>query len=594
NQVEVLRALAETGADAVHPGYGFLSENAEFARAVAQAGAVFIGPSPEAIQAMGLKDAAKARMEAAGVPVVPGYLGEDQSADRMAQEAAQIGYPVLIKARAGGGGKGMRKVDAPADFPAALESCQREGAAAFGDPTCLVEKWITTPRHIEVQVFGDAHGNVVHLYERDCTLQRRHQKVIEEAPAPGMTSEMRAAMGEAAVAAARAVGYQNAGTVEFIVDATEGLHPDRFYFMEMNTRLQVEHPVTEAITGQDLVEWQIRVARGEALPLAQADIPLEGWAMEARVYAEDPSTGFLPSTGKLDYVRFSTSARIDTGVRQGDHISPYYDPMIAKVIVTGETREATNTGFVAALTSSRISGPATNLGFLAQLAQHPDFVDAGSQAVQYDTGLIGRDEDALVAMPAPKPLYAEVTALLASGLHVKSGWALWEPLRTPVTLEILGDTKTVWLASQGQGVFATELDGVTAEWRVVRDTGTDLTVAESAEHVVELGYVVTEDAVVLWDGALQITAKVLDPLERSGTATIGDVILAPMPGQVRKLSVAEGREVSRGDTLAVLEAMKMEHELTAPRAGLVSQVRVAEGDQVAAGDLIIALEPDDG
>ncbi|MEO1551575.1 MAG: biotin carboxylase N-terminal domain-containing protein, partial [Pseudomonadota bacterium] len=340
NQDAVLDALHRSGADAVHPGYGFLSENAEFAQAVADAGAVFIGPTPQAIRAMGLKDAAKARMDAAGVPVVPGYLGEDQSPAHMAQEAQRIGYPVLIKARAGGGGKGMRKVDTADAFADALESCQREAQAAFGDPTCLIEKWITTPRHIEFQIFGDAHGAVVHLYERDCTLQRRHQKVIEEAPAPGMTDEMREAMGTAAVAAARAVDYRNAGTVEFIVDATDGLRPDRFYFMEMNTRLQVEHPVTEAITGIDLVEWQIQVARGAPLPLRQDQIPLRGWAMEARVYAEDPATGFLPSTGHLRHVRFGAGARVDTGVGAGDEITPYYDPMIAKLIVQGDTRSA--------------------------------------------------------------------------------------------------------------------------------------------------------------------------------------------------------------------------------------------------------------
>ena len=343
-QDRILDAARETGAEAIHPGYGFLSENAEFAEAVVAAGLFWVGAPAAAIRAMGLKDAAKARMIAAGVPVTPGYMGDDQTPDRLQAEADAIGYPVLIKAVAGGGGKGMRKVDAAPDFADALDSCRREAAASFGDDRVLIEKYILSPRHIEVQVFGDTHGNVVHLFERDCSLQRRHQKVIEEAPAPGMDDATRAAICNAAVKAARAVDYVGAGTIEFIADASEGLRPDRIWFMEMNTRLQVEHPVTEAITGQDLVEWQLRVASGEPLPKAQAELAIDGWAMEARLYAENPATGFLPSTGPLTHLRFPAGIRVDSGVEQGGEVTPFYDPMIAKLIAHAPTRAAAATG----------------------------------------------------------------------------------------------------------------------------------------------------------------------------------------------------------------------------------------------------------
>ena len=395
----IIDAAKATGADAIHPGYGFLSENPEFVEAVAAAGLIFVGPSAAAIRAMGLKDKAKALMEAAGVPVVPGYHGAEQDTAFLAEEAAKIGFPVLIKARAGGGGKGMRLVERAEEFAEALESAAREAEASFGDPACLIEKYIQSPRHIEVQVFGDAHGNVVHLFERDCSLQRRHQKVIEEAPAPGMTEDLRAAMGAAAVAAAKAVDYRGAGTVEFIVDGAAFPDPQAFWFMEMNTRLQVEHPVTEAVTGLDLVALQLAVARGEALPFVQEDLTLTGHAFEARLYAEDPAAGFLPATGRLERLRFGAGARIDTGVTEGDVITPYYDPMISKVITHGADRASALRALARALETTRISGVETNRDVLIRLARDEDFA-----AGRVDTGLIARRGAALVDPVPPEAL----------------------------------------------------------------------------------------------------------------------------------------------------------------------------------------------
>ncbi|RYF04177.1 MAG: ATP-grasp domain-containing protein, partial [Oxalobacteraceae bacterium] len=373
-QDRLLDAARTSGAKAIHPGYGFLSENAEFAEAVIAAGLVWVGAPPASICAMGLKDAAKERMIAAGVPVTPGYLGADQSPARLQSEADAIGYPVLIKAVAGGGGKGMRKVDAAADFAEMLESCKREAAASFGNTQVLIEKYILSPRHIEVQVFGDTHGQVVHLFERDCSLQRRHQKVIEEAPAPGMDEATRVAVCDAAVRAAKAVDYVGAGTIEFIADGSDGLRADRIWFMEMNTRLQVEHPVTEAITGQDLVEWQLRVASGEPLPKQQSALSINGWAMEARLYAENPSTGFLPSTGPLDRLRFPDDIRIDSGVEEGGEVTPYYAPMIAKLIVHAATRSEAAAKLAAAARGTQVWPVRTNAAFLARAAGHADFI----------------------------------------------------------------------------------------------------------------------------------------------------------------------------------------------------------------------------
>jgi 3-methylcrotonyl-CoA carboxylase alpha subunit len=391
----IIAAAKSTGAQAIHPGYGFLSENPDFVEAVEAAGLIFIGPSATAIRAMGLKDAAKALMQEAGVPVVPGYHGQNQEAEHLSGAADAIGYPVLIKAVAGGGGKGMRKVATTAEFMDALASARGEAATAFGNDAVLIEKFVEKPRHIEVQVFGDG-TRAVHLFERDCSLQRRHQKVIEEAPAPGMTPEMRAEMGAAAVRAAEAIGYSGAGTVEFIVDASDGLRPDRFYFMEMNTRLQVEHPVTEAITGVDLVEWQLRVASGEALPVGQSDLSIAGHAIEARLYAEDAAAGFLPATGRLAHLRFAEGARADTGVGPGDEITPWYDPMIAKLIVHGATREIALRQMDRALATTEVAGATTNLAFLRRLVTHRRFVSG-----DVDTGLIEEDLEALIAPPVP-------------------------------------------------------------------------------------------------------------------------------------------------------------------------------------------------
>ncbi len=446
----IIAAALRTGAEAIHPGYGFLSENPDFVEAVEAAGLVFIGPPASAIRAMGLKDAAKTLMTKAGVPVVPGYHGGNQDADFLAAEAARIGYPVLIKARAGGGGKGMRLVEDPAGFRDALESAQREARSSFGDPACLIEKYVTHPRHIEIQVFGDARGNVIHLFERDCSLQRRHQKVIEEAPAPGMPAHVRSAMGRAAVEAAKAIGYRGAGTVEFIADGSGPLREDGFWFMEMNTRLQVEHPVSEAITGLDFVELQLRVAAGEPLPVRQEDLSIDGWAFEARLYAEDVSKGFLPATGTLEHLSFPSgvvfsrgAVRVDSGVRQGDTITPWYDPMIAKVIVHGASRAAALNLLAATLSEVRVAGTTTNLEFLSVLARHEGFA-----AGNVDTGLIDRDLAQLTARPAMPPAIPALAALAALGAltdprgndpwDLLRGWRAWSEAEAFVTLGLSG------------------------------------------------------------------------------------------------------------------------------------------------------------
>ncbi|GHC89929.1 acetyl-CoA carboxylase biotin carboxylase subunit [Novosphingobium pokkalii] len=546
----IIAAALETGAQAIHPGYGFLSENAAFAQAVIDAGLVWIGPPPSAISAMGLKDAAKALMQQAGVPTTPGYLGEDQDPARLAQEAAKVGYPVLIKAVAGGGGKGMRLVERAEDFADALASCQREAAASFGNAHVLIERYILSPRHIEVQVFGDSHGQVVHLFERDCSLQRRHQKVIEEAPAPGMDAATRAAVCQAAVRAAQAVGYQGAGTVEFIADGSEGLRADRIWFMEMNTRLQVEHPVTEAITGQDLVEWQIRVASGEPLPCAQEDLRITGWAMEARLYAEDPAKGFLPSIGRLDYLHFGTApgGRVDTGVAQGDTITPFYDPMVAKVIAHGPTREEARQRLAAMLDGTAVWPVRTNAAFLVRALAHPQFV-AGT----VDTGVIGRDGAAMAEAlpPSPAALARAAARLiapsLAPGLRLNAA-----PARTG---HFLLDGAPIAIA----------LDGTHAA------TATP----ERATLVCESGQ-----------------AWRLEPWhhQASDAASAGDgAILAPMPGRVIAVDVAQGQAVTKGQKLLTLEAMKMEHTLLAPFDGVVEALQTEAGAQVQVDALLARI-----
>ena len=573
----IVEAALDSGAQAIHPGYGFLSENPEFVELVQAAGLVFIGPDADAIRAMGLKDAAKGLMEKAGVPVVPGYHGADQGA--LAARADSVGYPVLIKAVAGGGGKGMRLVEEPGGFEEALESARSEARTAFGNDAVLLEKYVPKPRHIEVQVFGDG-ARAVHLFERDCSLQRRHQKVIEEAPAPGMTEEMRAEMGEAAVRAAEAINYKGAGTVEFIVDASEGLRGDRFYFMEMNTRLQVEHPVTEAITGVDLVEWQLRVAAGEALPLRQGQLTLSGHAFEARLYAEDVPAGFLPSTGTLRHLQFSNAARADSGVRAGDTISPFYDPMIAKVITHGPTRAVALARMRQALAQTQVAGTVTNLAFLGALAAHKGFV-----AGDVDTGLIARDIDALTTPPSPQPRHAVSAAMAAAGVEnggPETGFTLWEPLARTVTLDQAGEVFDAVMQAEGPDrqrwsvpgaeILAERIAGV---WEIDGQAAADVSVGSGT--------------VTVFDG-YGITYGVVDPLERmTGAHGDGNLIEAPMPGLVKAVFARAGQMVVRGDRLAVLEAMKMEHALLAARDGVVAEVLTAEGAQVEAGAALVRL-----
>ncbi len=575
----VISAARASGAEAIHPGYGFLSENAEFAEACAKAGIVFVGPPPKAIRAMGLKDRAKAIMADAGVAVVPGYMGDDQSPARLAKEAARLGFPVLIKAVTGGGGKGMRRVDSGSEFEAALEGAQREASSAFGDSRVLIEKYVTRPRHIEVQVFADSYGNTVHLFERDCSLQRRHQKVIEEATAPGMSEGMRAQMGEAAVKAARAVGYVGAGTVEFIADASEGLMPDRFWFMEMNTRLQVEHPVTEMITGLDLVEWQLRVAAGEKLPRQQDEIRSRGHAIEARLYAEDPGKGFLPSIGKLERLRLPADGnhlRVDTGVREGDTVTMFYDPMIAKVIVWDETRAGAAHGLANALATSEIAGVQTNAGFLVRALRHPEFL-----AGEIDTGFIPcHMEELTVTRPAPE-IYARAALFVIAGRGQCAGhrdpWDAQDGFRLAgearETLEFVRDsarTKITAIHHRGGGVT------LTIEGREIRaHTHSDaLRLASGAIAVMEQG-----DTFVL---------APYDPFGDADTAgAVSDRIVAPMPGKVIRVLVEPKARVKRGAPLIVLEAMKMEHTLAAPADMQIETVEASAGDQVAEGAVLV-------
>jgi len=557
----ILAAARQTGAEAIHPGYGFLSENAEFAEACAAAGIIFVGPPASAIRAMGLKDRAKALMAKAGVAVVPGYLGDDQSAKHLASEAGKIGYPVLIKAVAGGGGKGMRRVDDVKDFAAALEGAQREGQSSFGDARVLIEKYVTRPRHIEMQVFGDSHGNVVHLFERDCSLQRRHQKVIEEATAPGMPEAMRKAMGEAAVKAAKAVGYVGAGTIEFIADASEGLKADRFWFMEMNTRLQVEHPVTEAITGYDLVEWQLRVASGEKLPATQSDIHAKGHAVEARLYAEDPQKGFLPSIGTLERLSIPEGeVRVDTGVREGDTISPFYDPMIAKVIAYAGTREAAIAKLADALSASQIAGLRTNNAFLIRCLRHPDFI-----AGNIDTGFIGRHESDLVpALQISKDVLSAAAGQVLREYAAPSD----DPWSTQDSFRLAG--------------FAEQA----AEF-VVDDKRVAVPYTQTHADTVRLS---NGDIAVMEHGET-FTVRPYDPFiaaESAGAAS--DRVTTPMPGKIIQLLVKPGEAVKKGQPLAVLEAMKMEHTLSAPADAKVASVEVSQGDQVNDGAIVVRFE----
>jgi len=578
----IIAAAKATGAEAIHPGYGFLSENADFAQAVIDTGLVWVGPRPASIRAMGLKDAAKQRMIAAGVPVTPGYLGENQDTDHLQAEADKIGYPVLIKAVAGGGGKGMRRVDTAQHFADALASCQREAASSFGDDRVLIEKYILSPRHIEVQVFGDTHGNVVHLFERDCSLQRRHQKVIEEAPAPGMSEETRKAICAAAVRAAKAVDYVGAGTIEFIADASEGLKADRIWFMEMNTRLQVEHPVTEEITGVDLVEWQLRVASGEPLPKRQDELSINGWAIEARLYAEDPAKGFLPSVGRLDrfrvpevirpkryrdragtYIDSQTATavpRIETGVDEGAEVSPFYDPMIAKIICHAEDREEAIVGLIRLIEDAQIWPVRTNATFLRMLLDMGDFFEG-----KVDTAFVDRHHDRVVFEFFPESWLVDRAADLlsrseAGALPAIPGFRLNAAERANVRIM---DRGQVYVGAAGQVLTYNQ--------------------AHSA--------LVSKEGDVVFATRLGGTWRFAAPRTEGSSATAADgAILSPMPGRITAVEVTAGDSVTKGQRLVTLEAMKMEHGLTAPFDGTVAELNVIVGAQVAVDALLVRIE----
>jgi 3-methylcrotonyl-CoA carboxylase alpha subunit len=555
---KILNAARQSGAEAIHPGYGFLSENADFAEAVIAAGLIWIGPRPASIRAMGLKDEAKALMIKAGVPTTPGYLGEDQSEDRLQAEAARIGYPVLIKAVAGGGGKGMRKVEKPEDFAAALAACRREAKAAFSDDRVLLEIYVPRPRHLEVQVFGDRFGNVVHLFERDCSLQRRHQKVIEEAPAPGMTEEIRAAICNAAVKAAKAVDYENAGTIEFIADASQGLRADRIWFMEMNTRLQVEHPVTEAITGQDLVEWQFRVAAGEAPPLRQDQITRTGHAIEARLYAENPETGFLPSTGRLTHFKLpDRDVRIDSAVEQGSEVTPYYDPMIAKLIAHAPNRAAAVARLAETCRSAEIWPVKTNAAFLAHALSHPDFI-----AGEVDTGFIETRLDALIGPTHASAKVLEAAAISRLAVHEIPAALIGFRLNAAPNVEIR--------LQQGSETHAVRL---TPPLRA-----TTLPVATYAD-----------ETVVFEAGRAFAFTEVTTDASTHGAGTSDGAVRSPMPGHILSVAVAEGDTVLKGAPLIVMEAMKMEMTLTAPFDGTITGLTAKAGERVAEGIALLRL-----
>ncbi len=600
----IIDAAKATGAQAVHPGYGFLSENEEFAQACADAGLVFIGPPPSAIQAMGLKAESKQLMEKAGVPLVPGYHGADQDPALLQREADRIGYPVLIKASAGGGGKGMRAVDSATGFADALASCQREAINSFGDDAVLIEKYVQRPRHIEIQVFGDTQGNYVYLFERDCSVQRRHQKVLEEAPAPGMTEAMRQEMGNAAVAAARAVNYVGAGTVEFIVEQrADGSM--KFFFMEMNTRLQVEHPVTEAITGQDLVEWQLRVASGEPLPLAQDQLRITGHAIEARICAENPDNNFLPATGTLHvyglpaHVAFERgSVRVDSGVRQGDAISPFYDSMVAKLIVHGDTREQALGRLDEALAQTHIVGLATNVQFLRRVARTDSFAQA-----QLDTALIPREQAVLfnredVGLPlaaasaVAQTLLRERAAEGSDPFSRRDGFHTHGVVQRRFEFEFGGEPAKAWLTYERGGrlhLAVGEGDAQVAGPLVFSTAGDTIDLQFAGQRTRAAVYAQGEvDHLFTPEGATQIVA--IDLLAHSGeAATEGGRLTAPMPGKVVSFSVKAGDKVAKGQALAVMEAMKMEHTIAAPADGVVQELLFAPGDQVTEGAELLKL-----
>ncbi|HTS67980.1 MAG TPA: biotin carboxylase N-terminal domain-containing protein [Terriglobia bacterium] len=561
-QDKILDAARKSGAEAIHPGYGFLSENAEFAEAATAAGFTWVGPPPAAIRAMGRKDAAKRLMAAAGVPTTRGYLGEDQSETGLARAAAAIGWPVLIKAVAGGGGKGMRKVATPEEFSAALASAKREAAAAFGDDRVFLERYIDRPRHIEVQIFGDRHGNVVHLFERDCSIQRRYQKVIEEAPAPGMDAATRQRVCAAAVAAARAVAYEGAGTVEFIADASRGLSADRIWFMEMNTRLQVEHPVTEAITGLDLVEWQLRVASGEPLPLRQEELAISGWAIEARLYAENPAAGFLPCTGPLRHFQLPGGVRIDSGVEEGGEISSFYDPLIAKIVVAAPTRTAAAKHLAESCSQVEVWPLKTNAGFLARTLADPDFL-----AADIDTSFIADRLDRLIPpnQPSEEVVQSAASARLARERDPSEPWRALEGFRlnAPPHIHVnlqSGDTR--------------------------------YQVESSVSPAAALRSYDFGDAIVVFAAGEPYTFTDPKPATKAAGPASSGMIASPLPGRVVAVSVRPGDRVAKGQPLMIVEAMKIEHTLRAPFGGIVSAVSAVEGHHISEGVVLARINPE--
>ena len=582
----IVEAALASGADSVHPGYGFLSENPEFAAHVGQAGLTFVGPQVETIRVMGLKDVARARMIEAGVPVVPGFPEHGCGEPELAGKATEVGFPVLVKPVAGGGGIGMKRADGADELPAAVAAAKREAAAAFGNEAVVVEKLIDDPRHVEIQVFADSHGNVVHIYERDCSLQRRHQKLVEEAPAPGMQADVRDAITSAAVSATSAVGYEGAGTVEFIADASDGLRSDRFWFLEMNTRLQVEHPVTEEVTGIDLVEWQFRVAAGERIPVKQEFIGLNGHAIEARLYAEDPANGFLPSPGRIALARFpdAKGVRVDRGVRSGSQVPSEYDPLIAKIIASGKTRENARLRLVEALDSTRVAGVRTNRTFLRELVRTDAFTTG-----QMTTGTVDRAGD-LVVVPSPNQEILAIAAVVSAGIPEVNNWAsgftLWQPLSRRVVLIVDGSERQLSVSFTSTGECTVHDGSESARVRAVSGDCWDVNGLPIDAIALRSGNFVRVHGKHDWQFELPVPA---DP-DRDDNASLVDV-RAPMTGRIVSVLVQPGDRVGAGSCLATMEAMKMEHSLEAAQDSMVTSVMCKVGRQVREGELLVTLDP---
>ncbi|MGU9961656.1 MAG: acetyl/propionyl/methylcrotonyl-CoA carboxylase subunit alpha [Candidatus Puniceispirillales bacterium WSBS_2018_MAG_OTU23] len=604
---KIIAAAISSGADAIHPGYGFLSENPEFVEAAEAAGLIFIGPTADAMRAMGLKDRAKQLMDAAGIPVVPGYDGKDQSPDLLSRKADEIGYPVMIKARAGGGGKGMRRVENAADFRDALSSTKREAASSFGDDHVLLEKCINKPRHIEIQIFADTMGNTVHLFERDCTLQRRHQKVIEEAPAPGMNDETRRAMTIAAVTAAKAINYRGAGTVEFITDGSDGLKPDQFWFMEMNTRLQVEHPVTEMITGYDLVEWQILVASGKPLPVSQDDITINGHAIEARIYAEDAAAGFLPTPGVITYAEFPQSQRVDHGISTSDQISPFYDPMIAKVIANGHDRKAAMGAVYQALGATHIHGTVVNTSFLQTLINHQDVIK-----MTIDTTWIDRNLNGLNVEAALDDVYIAIMAITVAAAdgafvpipHTQSGFRIWGHAQIMVRfalnkaiitrrITLFDDMVVVDLMAGEDGASSIQFSRVAHNADDAHDpSALTITNAENGlNYSVQWRDFFGQISVVVNNQRIRVNR--IDRRDSQNHVDGGTRVIAPMTGIIRIIETAVGDKVKAGDVLVRMEAMKMEHALTAPCDGTISSINCGINETVNDSMVLAEIKQDD-